>query len=172
MYFIGSDKGRFVALDFETANGYRNSVCAMGLVLIVNWKIKNSFFSYINPQTNYWDSNCYRVHGIRQTDVLDSPTYEELWSSVDKIIGTSPIICHNKAFEKSCIDKCSMEFGTNCNYNYIDTLQIARNFYPNFPNHKLNTVCERLDIDLKHHHNALEDAMACAKIFLKINGKL
>ena len=65
-----------------------------------------------------------------------------------------------------------MEFGTNCNYNYIDTLQIARNFYPNFPNHKLNTVCERLDIDLKHHHNALEDAMACAKIFLKINGKL
>jgi DNA polymerase III subunit epsilon len=34
------------------------------------------------------------------------------------------------------------------------------------PNHRLNTVCEELAIPLEHHHDALEDSRACAKILL------
>jgi len=35
------------------------------------------------------------------------------------------------------------------------------------PNHKLDTVSRNLQIDLEHHHNALDDSIACAKILLK-----
>ncbi|HAP9759789.1 TPA: exonuclease, partial [Enterococcus faecium] len=37
---------------------------------------------------------------------------------------------------------------------------------PEFPNHRLNTVCENLNIQLDHHHDALEDSRACAEILL------
>ncbi len=53
------------------------------------------------------------------------------------------------------------------NYLTIDTLRTSRKFYPDFPNHKLNTVSKALNIDLKNHHNALADSVACAEILLK-----
>ncbi|MGL4268131.1 MAG: 3'-5' exonuclease, partial [Weissella cibaria] len=38
--------------------------------------------------------------------------------------------------------------------------------YPQLPNHKLNTVADALQIDLKHHHNALDDTVAAARILV------
>ena len=35
-------------------------------------------------------------------------------------------------------------------------------------NHKLDTICEALDVKLKHHHNALEDAIAAGECYIKI----
>ena len=43
------------------------------------------------------------------------------------------------------------------------TVQIARRVWPDLPNHKLNTVGDFLRIAFRHH-DALEDATACAAI--------
>ena len=51
-------------------------------------------------------------------------------------------------------------------YQTLDTLKTSRQLFPAFPNHKLNTICDQLNIDLHHHHNALDDAHACANILL------
>lgn len=48
----------------------------------------------------------------------------------------------------------------------MDTVKTSQRFYPELPNHKLDTVCQALDIDLQHHHNALDDSLACANILL------
>ena len=49
---------------------------------------------------------------------------------------------------------------------YIDTVTVSRKVYPELYNHKLNTVCEYLSIDLSHH-NGKSDAMGCLMILLK-----
>jgi DNA polymerase-3 subunit epsilon len=51
-------------------------------------------------------------------------------------------------------------------YLTLDTLKTSKQFYPQMVNHKLNTVCDELHIDLEHHHNALDDSVACANILL------
>ena len=45
-------------------------------------------------------------------------------------------------------------------------MKSSRRLFPEFPNHRLNTVCENLNIQLEHHHDALEDSRACAEILL------
>jgi DNA polymerase-3 subunit epsilon len=52
-------------------------------------------------------------------------------------------------------------------YLLIDTVRTSRRFYPEMPNHKLNTVAAGLGFDLRQHHNALADSIACAQILLQ-----
>ena len=69
----------FTAIDFETATGYRNSACAIGLVRVENGEIIDTFCSLIQPPGNeYWGGNI-GVHGIRPADTRDAPTFEELF---------------------------------------------------------------------------------------------
>ncbi len=39
----------FVAIDFETANGNRSSICSVGLVIIRNGEIVDKYYSLVNP---------------------------------------------------------------------------------------------------------------------------
>lgn len=39
----------FVAIDFETANGNRASVCSVGIVIVKNGKIINKLYRLIRP---------------------------------------------------------------------------------------------------------------------------
>lgn len=47
----------FVAIDFETANGLRSSVCSVGIVIVQGGEMVDSFYSLIKPMPNYysWD---------------------------------------------------------------------------------------------------------------------
>lgn len=43
----------FAAIDFETANYNRSSVCAVGVVIVRDGEIVDSFYSLIQPVPNY-----------------------------------------------------------------------------------------------------------------------
>ena len=44
----------FAAIDFETANGKRTSVCSVGIVIVRNGKIINKIYRLIRPRPNYY----------------------------------------------------------------------------------------------------------------------
>ena len=54
----------FAAIDFETANNERSSVCSVGIVIVRNGEIVDSFYSLIQPEPNYYNYWCQRVHGL------------------------------------------------------------------------------------------------------------
>lgn len=165
------NKNKYAAIDFETMDTIRSSVCSLSVVIIENYKITNTFYSLVKPNTRYENPYCVQTHGLHYEDVKNAPTFPEVWKEVEKLIDGCILIAHNVGFEKSCINACHEEFGTNNDYEYIDTLSLSRKFLKKLNNHKLNTVCEHLNIDLKNHHNALDDAKACANIFIKLNKK-
>ncbi len=43
----------FVALDFETANQHRTSVCSIGLVFVENGIIVDKYYQLIKPVPNF-----------------------------------------------------------------------------------------------------------------------
>ena len=47
--------------------------------------------------------------------------------------------------------------------SYACTVEISRKVWPDLPNHKLNTMAGFLGVSF-HHHQALDDARACAAI--------
>ena len=48
----------FAAIDFETANNQRSSVCSVGVVVVRNGEIADTFYSLINPEPNYYTYWC------------------------------------------------------------------------------------------------------------------
>ena len=50
--------------------------------------------------------------------------------------------------------------------SYACTVEISRRVWPDLPNHKLDTVADFLGYTF-HHHQALDDARACALIVVK-----
>ena len=44
----------FVAIDFETANASRSSVCSVGLVIVRDGIITDKIYELIKPEPNYY----------------------------------------------------------------------------------------------------------------------
>ena len=49
-------------------------------------------------------------------------------------------------------------------YEFLCTCRQSRKVFPELPDHRLDTVAGHIGFDLKNHHHALADALACAEI--------
>lgn len=73
-------------------------------------------------------------------------------------------MAHNAKFDMSVLRSCLARYGLQAPaFSYCDTVAIARRAWPNLANHKLGTVGAYLNLHFRHH-DALEDAKACAAI--------
>lgn len=159
----------FVAIDFETANQHRSSVCSVGIVVVKDGEIVDSYYSLIRPTPNYYWEVCQNVHGLSREDTDTAPTFPEVWREIEPKIEDLPLVAHNKMFDETCLKSVFRSYGMSYpNYPFYCTLIAARRVFKQVPNHRLNTISEICGYHLENHHHALADAEACAAIALKI----
>lgn len=160
----------FVAIDFETANGRRSSVCSVGVVIVRNGEIVDRFYSLICPIPNYYTEWTTQVHGLTCRDTDTAPHFPEVWAQIANRIAGFPLVAHNKAFDESCLRAVFAEYGMEYpEFEFHCTLTASRRvFSRQLPNHQLHTVAEACGFCLENHHHALADAEACAVIALEI----
>jgi DNA polymerase-3 subunit epsilon len=155
----------FAAIDFETANTERSSVCSVGVVIVRDGEIVDSFYSLIQPEPNYYNYWCSRVHGLCCEDTDEAPVFPNVWEQIEPMIIGLPLVAHNSSFDEGCLRavfRCyQMDYP---DYIFLDTLRVARRKLPHLENHQLHTVATALGYSLEHHHHALADAEACAWI--------
>ena len=159
----------FAAIDFETANNERTSACSVGVVIVRGGEIVDSFYSLIRPEPNYYNYWCTRIHGITRADTDSAPLFPEVWKEIEPMIQGLPLVAHNKRFDENCLRTLLYYYDMNYpNYEFHCTYLAARRAFPYAPNHQLHTISELCGYKLSHHHNALEDAEACAWIAREI----
>ena len=172
----------FVAIDFETANNQLCSVCSVGIVIVRNDQIVDSYYSLIHPEPDYYSYFCQRVHGLTSSDTDDAPIFPLVWKEIEKRIATAfssdvsmllkspPFVAHNARFDESCLKAVFRVYQMDYpDYRFYDTLTAARRqFGRSLPNHQLHTVAAACGYDLRCHHHALSDAEACAAIALDL----
>ena len=158
---------RIVALDFETANSSMASACALGIAIYEEGEILDSFEWYFKPYHRYNYFANTHIHGICKEDVEDEEEFVYYYDELSEILKDAMIVAHNAVFDMSVLNAVCDVYGLSHFQNpYIDTVTISRRVYPELYNHRLNTVCEYLDISL-NHHNGKSDAYACLMILLK-----
>ena len=159
----------FAAIDFETANNQRSSVCSVGLVIVRDGEITDTFYSLINPEPNYYNYWCSQVHGLTRKDTDNAPVFPEVWRQIEALIEGLPLVAHNRPFDEGCLKSVFRVYQMYYpGYEFYDTLSASRRALPDLPNHQLHTVAEACGYQLKNHHHALADAEACAWIARKI----
>ncbi|WP_455005414.1 3'-5' exonuclease [Capnocytophaga gingivalis] len=159
----------FVALDFETANQYRSSVCSIGLVFVENNEIIDTYYQLIKPAPNFYSYFNTQVHGLSQYDTEKDPLFPEVWKEILPKIKDLPLVAHNSMFDEGCLREVLAYYALPQHTNpFFCTLRAARKSLPHLVNHKLDTVSAYFGFDLKQHHHALADAEACAHIALEL----
>lgn len=159
----------FAAIDFETANQCRSSVCSVGVVIIHDGMIVDRFYSLIQPTPNYYTHWTTEIHGLTHNDTDNAPIFPEVWKQINPLIKGLPLVAHNSPFDEGCLRSVfktyEMEYPE---YPFYCTLKASRKLQPELPNHRLDTVAETCNFNLTNHHNAIADAEACAAIALKL----
>ena len=148
----------FTAIDFETAQGKRWSICQIGLVRVENGVVAHTYSKLIKPPYNYYWKRFTDIHGITQKMTLNAPTFNQVWDEVSPFIINQNVVAHNGfGFDFLCLSQTLEFYDLEVpNYNPYCTYKIYRN--------GLAFLCRANGIKL-NHHDALSDAMACAQLF-------
>ena len=159
----------FAAIDFETANGARTSVCSVGVVVVRRGEITECFFFFFQPETNYYSGVCPRVHGLDHRVPDGAPLFSVLCCFIAPLVEGLPLVAHNAPFDSGCLKAVMRCYQMDDpGYVFYDTLRVSRRVFPHAPNHQLPTIAALCGYDLSRHHHALADAEACAYIAMKI----
>jgi DNA polymerase-3 subunit epsilon len=150
----------FTALDFETAQHARNSICQVGLVCFEAGKIVREINLLVRPPNNYYRYDFIDIHGITPDDTADAPTFAAVWPQLEPYIAGQRVVAHNgPRFDFSVLRHTLAHYGlTEPTYEGICTLSIY--------GRSLKILCAEYGIELDHH-DALSDARACARLYLK-----
>ncbi len=161
----GSDCS-WTALDFETANEQRASVCAVGIARVRSGQVVDRRSWLVRPTEMRFNGINISIHGITPEEVVDAPTFDRLWPELKPILAEGTVIAHNAGFDMSVLrhtlDLYRIPYPS---IRYLCTVTMARLAWPRLVNHKLNTVANHLGMSLKHH-DAEDDAVACAGVSL------
>ncbi|KRG08849.1 3'-5' exonuclease [Staphylococcus sp. NAM3COL9] len=157
----------FIALDFETANGKRTSICSIGMVKVVDHQITESFYTLVNPN-DYFSQQNIAVHGIQPDEVYDAPTFKKVYPFMMQFIDDLPVVAHNAAFDMSVLHESIKAIGSDTpNIKYFCSLQLSRRTIEN-QRYGLNYMMQYYNLDFHGHHDALNDAKACAMITFRL----
>lgn len=158
----------FVAIDFETANHNPSSVCSVGIVVVRNGEITDKFYSLIQPEPNFYTYWNTKVHGLSAKDTDDAEVFPYVWEKIEPLIEGLPLVAHNSGFDKRCLKAVFQTYQMDYpDYEFHCTLKSSRKHYPDLPNHQLHTVSAHCGYEMRNHHEALDDALACAIIGIK-----
>lgn len=160
----------FTAIDFETANGFRGSACAVGLTRVRGGQIVEEAQWLMRPPAGFdhFDPRNVQIHGITADMVATAPRFGEVFDAVGSFIGTDTLVAHNAAFDLGVI-RSALEVSELAGpaYDFACTVKLARKTY-SLESYSLPFVAEAAGAPMTNHHDALADARACASIMIDV----
>jgi DNA polymerase-3 subunit epsilon len=156
----------FVVVDVETANEHPASICQVGVATFRGGKLEDVWGTLVNPRDSFSPFN-QRIHGISPEHVCHSPTWPHLQPQLHLLLSGRTVASHTE-FDRTAMDYANRRHNLNSiqSMAWVDTCNIARAVWPNYPNHKLTSLARTLDIPYQAH-DAKEDARCAGEILLR-----
>ena len=159
----------FTAVDVETANPQRASICAIGLAKVRDGQVVDTWSSLVRPHEEFaeFHSRNIDVHQIRPEDVAEAPAWDTIQQELSAFIQEDVIVAHSN-FDRSAIERActiyDLEPPTNV---WHDSEILARNLLT-LSSYKLPVVSSFLGLSEFIHHRAMDDAVQCARIVTEL----
>lgn len=158
----------FNAIDVETANADRASICQIGIVHVRDGEIRDHWKTLIDPE-DWFDRFNVGIHGIDEAAVIGSPKLPDVRDELRRRLRGSVLVSHT-SFDRVAFERAMERYDLEqLQVTWLDSAKIARRAWPDeFADrgYGLDNVARSLGIEFKHH-DALEDARASAEITLR-----
>ena len=165
-------KIREIVIDTETTgmNPYHNDrLVEIGAIELINGKPSGRIFhQYINPRRPI-PKHIRAIHGLDTGFLRNFPTFAKIAPQFLEFVGTDAVlVAHSAAFDLNFLNYELSRAGLPTLYNHrvVDTLQLARQKFPNQRN-TLDCLCNRFGIDtaVRVYHGALLDAHLLVHVY-------
>jgi DNA polymerase-3 subunit epsilon len=156
----------YVAIDFETANSYRGSPCAVGLVRVRNALPVAQHRWLIRPpkEVDYFDPFNTVIHGITEEMVAEAPRWKDVLPAIAEFIGNDVVVAHNAGFDIGVIRyACAVDNIEWPELQFLCTMVLARRALK-LPSYRLPFIVDELGGGVDDHHDPLADARAVVEI--------
>ena len=160
----------FCAIDFETANSYRGSPCAVGLVKVVDGQVVDTGCYLMRPPEgcDHFDPFNIELHGITPAMVRNEPRFAARLPEILAFADGLPLVAHNAAFDMGVIrDACDVSGLAWPKASYVCTLVLSRLTW-SLLSYSLPWVADAAGVSHLHHHDPEDDARAAASVLLVI----
>ncbi len=158
----------FEAIDVETANADRSTICQIGIVHVRDGQVRDKWVSLVDPEDWFDDWN-KAIHGISEEDVEGAPTLTALDGELRARLTTSVVVSHT-SFDRVAIERAMEKYRlSQPQITWLDSAKVVRRAWPDRYSHRgygLASVANDLGITFRHH-DALEDATAAAEIVIR-----
>ncbi len=146
-----------------------DEIIQIGAARIVNNRLlrQEIFDQIIDPECPLKPESI-PIHGITEDMVRGKPTIDAVLPAFYEFCEDTVLIAHNAAFDMRFLQLKEERTGIRFSQPVLDTLLLSAVVHPNQESHKLDVILERLGVHIEGRHNALEDALATAEVFLRL----
>lgn len=161
------DEETYVVFDLETLglNSHKNEIIEIGAVKLQGRRIVDRYSQLINPGKKI-PKKIQEITGINDALVENMPKIDEVLPEFMEFLGDATLVAHNAPFDMGFLKRDVKKY-MNIDYNpaVIDTLQMARDLYPDQKGYGLKPMTKFLKVALENHHRAVDDSQATAAMF-------
>ena len=167
----------YICFDCETTglDPKVDDIISIGAVIIKDNKILASkkFERFIKPNT-ILQSESIKIHQIRECDLKDAKTIDEVIVEFLDFIGNRPLVGYYLEFDIAMINKyIKPKLGITLPNEQIE---VSALYYDSVIGKipqgnvdlRFDTIMKKLDLPILSKHNAINDAVMSAMIFLKL----
>lgn len=162
----GSIIDRYTVFDLEMPNRAGDRISAVGIAVIEDGEIVDEYYSLVNPEAGF-DKYTIKITGITPAMVANEPPFPVIWEEIRPYFEDSVLAAHSVQCDMHVLANCLKSYGIQWKNtaDCVCTLELGNLCYPDFVSHRLDAMCETLDIELDHH-NAGSDALGAAFLLL------
>lgn len=161
----------FVVMDVE-ATGAELLPCRIieiGAYRVSDGKIVAKFETLLNPGTPI-SRFIKSLTGISDEMVSSAPVFADIADDWLDFAGDSVLVAHNAPFDLRVLDhEIGRTFpGQRMRNTSLCTITLARHLIPDLGRYRLDSVAGHFGIEIKPRHRAASDALATAKILIRL----
>ncbi|WP_428773256.1 3'-5' exonuclease [Vibrio sp.] len=171
------DRSELVSLDCETTSLDPNRaelVTIAATKIIGNRILTSQPFEVRLRAPQSLDSGSVKIHRIRHQDLADGLSERDALVQLLDFIGNRPLVGYHIRYDKKILDlACRRQLGFPLPNPLIEVSQIYHDkLEKHLPNAyfdlSLDAICKHLDLPLQDKHDALQDAIAAALVFVRL----
>lgn len=161
----------YAVVDVETTGGgygRGHRVTEVAIVEVSGGEIAGEFSSLVNPGRPI-PRNVQRLTGISDRMVATAPYFDHVAEEVFDRLSGRVFVAHNVAFDWAFVSRQLLDsLGLLPDVARLCTVQMARRFVPELRHRNLDSVSRHFGIPIHARHRAHGDALATARVLLRL----
>ena len=151
----------------QPSNG--DEIIQMGAVRVVNNRLlrQEIFDQLVDPGIRLKPEGI-PIHGITESMLVGQPRIDVVLPAFHEFCAETVLVAHNAAFDMRFFQLKEDRLGVRFTQPVLDTLLLSAVIHPNQESHRLESIAERLGINVIGRHTALGDAFVTGEVFLKM----